>query len=126
VSTKDLLWLFFGLSGRVGRAPYLLAGLLLAVIQMFLLYRFSLAPLDTPESQMWALGFWVMIAVSVLSNVALAVKRLHDFGKDGRLAILLFIPVVSIAAFLVLCVFPGDAGRNRFGEQNAPQRKPPA
>ena len=112
---------FFGLSGRVSRAAYFLAGLLLAVGQAFPLYRFMLAPEESAGAQMWAVVFGVVFFASLWCNVALAVKRLHDFGKPGILAVSLFVPVISIAAFLFLCFFPGDSGENKYGDRtNAP------
>ena len=114
-------WLFFGFSGRVSRAAYFLGGLLVAIAQAFPLYRFTLVLEGTPESAMWSMIFMVVFLASLWSNVALAVKRLHDLGKTGLAAIVLFVPVVSIVAFLVLCLFPGQPGPNRFGQRtNAP------
>jgi uncharacterized membrane protein YhaH (DUF805 family) len=114
--------LFFRFSGRVSRAAYFLAGLLLAIVQAFLLYRFTLVPEDSTEGRMWAVAFWIAVMLALWSNVALGVKRLHDFGKPGIIAASLFIPIVSIAAFVALCVFPGDAGPNRYGARtNAPR-----
>ena len=112
----QLFWLFFRFSGRVSRAAYFLAGLLLAVVQAFLLYRFTLSPEDSAAGQMWEAAFWVTVVISIWSNVALGVKRLHDIGRPGILSIALFIPVVSIAAFVALCLIPGNPGPNRYGQ----------
>ncbi len=119
---KDkLFWLFFRFSGRVSRAAYFLAGLLLAVIQAFLLYRFTLVPEDSTAGQGWALAFLLMMIVSIWANIALSVKRLHDMGKAGFLAVALFIPVISIVAFIALCLIPGNPGPNQYGlRRNAP------
>jgi uncharacterized membrane protein YhaH (DUF805 family) len=116
-----LFWFFFKTSGRVSRLAYFLGGLLVAIVQAFPLYRFTLVPEGTAESETWALLFLIAFLASLWSNVALAVKRLHDFGKPGLMAIVLFIPVISIAAFLLLCLFPGDKGSNRYGARtNSP------
>jgi uncharacterized membrane protein YhaH (DUF805 family) len=111
----QLFWLFFRFSGRVSRAAYFLAGMLLAIIQAFLLYRFTLVPQGSTEGQLWAMAFWAVVLVSIWSNVALGVKRLHDIDRPGIIAASLFIPVISIIAFLVLCIFPGTPGPNRYG-----------
>lgn len=117
----QLLWLFFGISGRVSRAAYFLGGLLVAIAQAFPLYRFTLVMEGTPESVLWSMTFMIVFIVSLWSNVALAVKRLHDLGKTGLAAAVLFVPVISIVAFLVLCLFPGQQGPNRYGQRtNAP------
>jgi uncharacterized membrane protein YhaH (DUF805 family) len=111
----ELFWFFFSFSGRVSRAAYFLAGLLLALAQAFPLYRLMLVPEESAAAQMWSSIFGVVFFASLWSNVALAVKRLHDFGKPGIWAVSLFLPVASIIAFLVLCLFPGDPGPNRYG-----------
>lgn len=117
----QLLWLFFGVSGRVSRAAYFLGGLLVAIAQAFPLYRFTLVVEGTPESALWSTIFMIAFLGSLWSNVALAVKRLHDLGKTGLVAAVLFIPVISIAAFVLLCLFPGQQGPNRYGQRtNAP------
>ena len=113
-----LTWLFFSISGRLSRAAYFLAGMLLAIAQAFPLYRFMLVPEDSSEAQMWASLFAVLFVASLWCNVALAVKRLHDFSKPGILALSLFVPIVSIAAFLLLCLFPGDRGPNAYGPRS--------
>lgn len=117
----SLAWFFFGLSGRISRAAYFLAGLLLNLIPAFMLYRMTLVPEETAASEMWAFAFVVAGLVSLWSAFALSVKRLHDFGKPGAFAILVFVPAISIVAFVVFCLIPGDPGPNRYAEQtNAP------
>lgn len=113
--SSTYIWLFFRFTGRVGRVVYFLAGLLLAVVQAFFLYRFMQVPEGSAAGQLWASLFWLAVLVSVWSNVALGVKRLHDFDRPGIVAITLFIPVVSIVAFIALCLIPGDPGPNRYG-----------
>ena len=63
-----------------------------------------------------------VVLVSIWCGVALGVKRLHDFGQPGIVAASLFVPVLSYAVFVVLCLYPGDTGPNRFGTMtNAPR-----
>jgi uncharacterized membrane protein YhaH (DUF805 family) len=118
----SLVWFFLGLSGRISRAAYFLAGLLLNLIPAFMLYRMMLVPEQTTESEMWAMAFVIAGFASLWSAFALSVKRLHDFGKPGGFAILVFVPAISIIAFVVFCIIPGDAGPNQYGERtNAPR-----
>ncbi|MGB3897467.1 MAG: DUF805 domain-containing protein [Mesorhizobium sp.] len=121
-ATPQLIWLFFKTPGRVSRLVYFLAGLLVAIVQAFPLYRFTLVEEGTPESQVWSVLFLIAFLASLWSNIALAVKRLHDFDKAGWAAGMLFVPVISFVALFVLCLFPGTPGPNRYGEHtNAPQ-----
>lgn len=121
VGIGRLLWLFFGLKGRVSRAAYLLAALLMVVILTFTLYRIGMAPEESDVQQAWLSAFFVAALVSEWSSIALAVKRLHDFDKTGMLAIVMLVPALSIVAFVVLCIVPGTEGANSYGERtNAP------
>lgn len=112
---SELIWLFFRTSGRVNRMAYFLSGLLVALAQVFPLYRFTLVAEGTRESEVWAMLFLIAFVASLWSNIALAVKRLHDFGKPGMAAIMLFVPIVSFVALFVLCLFPGNPGPNQYG-----------
>lgn len=111
----QLAWLFFKFDGRISRAAYFLSGLLLAVAQGFMLYRFTLVPEESTEGAFWAVGFWFVGILSLWCGFALGVKRVHDFGKPGFLALTLFVPVVTLFAFVVFCLWPGDAGPNAYG-----------
>lgn len=120
--SNQFIWLFFQTSGRVGRAAYFLAGLLLAIIQAFFLYRMVMAQDAGLPGTGWENAFVVSFFISLWSNVALGIKRLHDFDKPGIIAVALFIPAISIVAFVVLCLFPGTPGPNKYGlRTNAPK-----
>lgn len=45
----------------------------------------------------------------------LSVKRLHDMGFTGMLAVALFVPVVSIVLLFWMCIGPSDKGPNAYG-----------
>ena len=115
---SDYLWVFFKWNGRVGRAVYVLAGLLAILLPSFLLYQVLLAPEGSPAAQFWTASFSLAFLVSLWSHLALGAKRLHDLGKPGILSLSLFVPVVSILVFAALCVFPGNPGRNEYGERS--------
>ena len=118
----DLGWFFFRSTGRVNRTAFLLGGLLIAVFQSLPLYRMTLVPPDSQAYQTWASVFVLLFFVSLWSNVVLGIKRLHDMDKPGIAAISLFVPIVSILAFVVLCIFPGTSGPNSYGSRtNAPR-----
>lgn len=113
---KDqFIWLFFRFTGRIGRAAFLLAFLFMLMVVSFPLYQFTRVPADSAAAQAWSAVFGMTFVVFLWTHIAAAVKRLHDMDKPGIMAVALFIPVVSIVAFLVLCIMPGSAGRNRYG-----------
>lgn len=112
----DYFWLFFRFRGRIGRQAFLLASLLLSCAVGFPYYRYALAAPESANAQGWAGLFGVIFIAGLWSTVALGVKRLHDLNKPGPAAISLVMPVVSIIAFVALCVLPGTAGPNEYGE----------
>lgn len=110
-------WLFFRFSGRVNRTAYLLAFLFTAVAVSFPLYQFMRVPAESQAAQIWSLLFGLTFLACLWVHVATSVKRLHDMGKPGILVLSLFIPVVSLVVFAILCLFPGSIGPNRYAYQ---------
>ncbi len=120
--TASVTWLLFGLSGRASRSAYFLGGLLVAVFQLFAMYHLLQTEPYTAESDLWSTIFSVILLVSLWINFALNVKRLHDFGKPGIIAVVTFVPIVTFFAFIAFCVIPGDPGPNQYGATtNAPR-----
>lgn len=118
--TPSVLWVAFGFDGRISREPFWLGFILVS-----LLVSVALTPYR-PESDdhvMVDLGFLVILAVALWSELALAVKRLHDRGLSGWFAALLFMPLLNLVVFVVLGLIPGDKGPNAFGP--APNTRKP-
>jgi uncharacterized membrane protein YhaH (DUF805 family) len=108
-------WLFFGMSGRISRQVYWLAFLFIVVI-----LGIALHPTVDPETGSLSLrGGGLAVAamlVAIVANIAIGVKRLHDFNVPGVFAVTLFVPFLSVIATLVIGLLPGNPGPNRFGE----------
>ena len=118
---NQLFWLFFGFSGRINRAAYFLAGLMMMVIVVFIAYRIMLAQENTGSGGVWETLFSMALIASLWAQAALGAKRFHDFGKPGMLAALLFIPLFNFVTFVALCFIPGEPGSNHYGPMtNAP------
>lgn len=119
---SQLFWLFFRFSGRVNRAAYVLGFLFMLVVMSFPLYQFMRVHPESGAAQIWSMLFGLTFLIFLWAHIAFSVKRLHDFDKPGLFAVALFIPVVSIFAFVALCFYPGTPGPNKFGYQtNTPQ-----
>ena len=117
---RQVFWVFFGFSGRLSRQAFALAGLLLYVIRFYPIYRMFEAQGDEEALAYWAGVFMMVLSVLVVSHIALAAKRLHDFNRSGWFS-LLFI-VGDIIAFAVLCLPRGTQGPNRYAATtNAPR-----
>ncbi|WP_274426991.1 DUF805 domain-containing protein [Chelativorans sp. YIM 93263] len=119
---KAFMWLFFGLSGRISRSVYFLGNIFAGLFPLFAFYRLSLLPEGADTESGWALFFLVSAVIAIWSQLALGVKRFHDFGRPGIFAASLFIPVISILVFVALCLYPGDEDTNEYGKvTNEPQ-----
>ena len=56
-----------------------------------------------------------VLLITLYSNIAVAVKRLHDLGYAGFLALALLVPFVNLAFTIWVGILPGTAGPNRYG-----------
>ncbi|MEM0950998.1 MAG: DUF805 domain-containing protein [Cyanobacteria bacterium P01_H01_bin.74] len=54
---------------------------------------------------------------SLIPNLAVTVRRLHDSNKSGWWFLVALIPLLGAIALLVLTLLPGTDGENQYGEQ---------
>ncbi|MEM7068387.1 MAG: DUF805 domain-containing protein [Pseudomonadota bacterium] len=113
----SLKWLFFSLQGRIARQSYILSFLFLLLPQIGLVLQIVRADQNGDEG---GLAFWfVMLAVVALvtlwSSIALVVKRLHDLGVTGWLALILFFPTINWIFAIALMVIPSKQEVNEHG-----------
>jgi uncharacterized membrane protein YhaH (DUF805 family) len=101
----------FAVSGRIGRARYVVYSIVLTMLIMFVagLASAFLGPLGV------ALMALAYIAVVVLS-IMLTIQRSHDFNMSGWFSLLALVPLVNIIFWFI----PGTDGPNRFGAQTPP------
>lgn len=112
---QSMSWLFFSPSGRVSRLPYFLGWLFWAAISGLVLTRVFAHQGSDIAQALWTLILVITALVSTASIALMTIKRLHDIGYPGHLAICLFIPVLSPVLFLALCLWPGTEGSNDYG-----------
>jgi len=112
----DLLQFFVGLEGRVGRIGYAIPLALIVFTSTVIVATATVVALRDggPLPVMAAVGVLVLIVPWVA--FAMTWKRLHDVGVSGIYAFMLFVPVVALLMVAVLCLLPGDAEPNQFGE----------
>ena len=114
MSRQKLLWLFFSFSGRIDRQAFALAGIFLYLVRLYPVYR-MIAAGDEATVNFWAQIFIVLFGILMISHLAIAAKRLHDFGRSGWYSLLFLIG--DIIVFLLLCIPQGMKGPNRYGQQ---------
>lgn len=111
---SPLLWLFFGLQGRVSRRVYWLSYLFLISLDSAVLGQLigaEEASLFGPAQAVWPF----VVVLTMVCNIAVSVKRLHDCGYTGIFALALLVPLVNLAFTIWVGILPGTAGPNRFG-----------
>lgn len=119
MSLQQFLWLFFSFSGRVNRAAYALAGMLLYLLRIFPVYKLVNAP-DEVSQAYWGTVFVYTAVVSLVAGIPLTAKRLQDIGRPGWFAG--FYVIADILLYIPLCFIPGESGPNRYGKRtNAPR-----
>jgi len=57
-----------------------------------------------------------ILLVTLYSTFAISVKRLHDVGYSGFLALALLIPIVNLAFTVWLGILPGTPDASQYGD----------
>lgn len=120
-------WLLFGFKGRIGRKSFLLAALLLLLVQLALFsFLISLTGGTSEDGRIHlntSSGFAAIVGLALLASwlasawalLALAVKRLHDLNMPVPLAILLIIPAIAFFCWAFLAAMPSHQETNEHG-----------
>lgn len=123
--TQELKEMMY-LSGRMNRRSYFMNLLMIFGIGYIGGVCISLAYVS---KFFWVLG-WLIIGYSVIRELAIASRRIHDLNGPTYLAILyiaaaiiaLFVPTLAKVMLLVkvgLILMPGDKDNNTYGERPA-------
>ncbi|MHB0865461.1 MAG: DUF805 domain-containing protein [Minisyncoccota bacterium] len=103
-------------SGRISRRNFGL-GFLLVVSVLFSVYVLLVKFSPSADATTWVpfLVFAVIYLFGCFLLLSFIVRRLHDFGKSGLIALLYFVPIVNLLLLYVLLVKKGDESDNKFG-----------
>ncbi len=119
--TMDVILELFSFRGRANRWWYFWHTLLDGIVVLGLIAMVvtlagivGVVPMIVP--------FLGIVVAAVVTQIAIAVKRLHDLDRPGRHWWLLVIPIYNIYFALVLLFRTGTMGPNRFGPD--PLRSP--
>ncbi|MEP3279514.1 MAG: DUF805 domain-containing protein [Stappiaceae bacterium] len=124
-SLKEMLWLFFGFSGRITREIYWLGFGFCYIISLIVIqphFRGIETVEDIEKIPAYVLPFMLLF---VWCELALVVKRAHDKGLSGFIALLALVPLVNFAFLIFLGLIAGDSGPNKYGRypNTPPQNK---
>ena len=130
-------FLFLGFSGRIGRAVYWIALLVVGVAQFLAIWGLivlatpgleSLIPSDGVINEEILNELWMRLVVPGLiicgiflyPTYAITTKRWHDRDKSGWWSLIGFIPIIGGLWMLIECGFLGGTdGSNSFGPDPA-------
>lgn len=108
----------YSTKGRINRLRYLKYMILLAVAGAIAKFTTScMATLLTGDPN----GALVMVITLILAviagtgNVMLIIRRIHDLGKSGWFALIVFVPIIGIIFSVYLFCAPGTVGWNEYG-----------
>jgi len=104
--------------GRLNRLRYLkymIALALISGISTFVLSSMMTFLTGDPNSTpvLMVTGAWALIAGA--GNVMLIIRRLHDMGKSGWFALIVFVPVIGVIFSIAMFLIPGQVGWNEYG-----------
>jgi uncharacterized membrane protein YhaH (DUF805 family) len=126
-------FLFFSYSGRIGRMPYWLGTLVIAVVHYFVgTWILGLAMpgvmelvADNPEVTIEVfqeIMLRTIVPVGLISLVfmwptyAVYTKRWHDRGKSGWWSLIILVPIIGPIWMFIECGFlAGEEGSNHYG-----------
>jgi uncharacterized membrane protein YhaH (DUF805 family) len=111
MSGIDWTYLFTNFEGRIARRDYWFGAAILLLLHLLSFFLFG-----------YGLVGYIARLLIWIAGLAIVVKRLHDWGKTGWLALIGFIPFIGPIFMIVLGFVEGEHGPNRFG----PDPKHPA
>ena len=110
-----VLWALFGFRGRIGRQTFILGQLFMLALFAVIVARIVAVEGNEGATVFWGIAFLLLAGISLVSSVALCVKRLHDLSLPGILAALVFVPTLNMLFVIALMVVPSRQEVNEHG-----------
>ena len=104
----DVLKKYVVFSGRARRKEYwffVLFNLMIAVIMLMLDILLGIP-----------VFYLIYVLATILPNLSVSVRRLHDTNRSGWWLLISLIPIVGIIVLLVFVSLEGTKGENRYGD----------
>lgn len=100
--------------GRSRRKEYWFFALFNTLFSTILVLSDSVAGTLDEASGLGLLSGLYSLAV-MIPSLSVLVRRLHDTGRSGWWALIIFLPVIGIIVLAVFCLLDSDDGDNRYG-----------
>jgi uncharacterized membrane protein YhaH (DUF805 family) len=104
---------YFDFQGRSTRSEYWLFVLFVFIVA-FVLSMLRVVGQGTALGSIGAILYGLFVLASLIPNLAVGVRRLHDTNRSGWLLLLGLIPLVGLV-LIYFFVQPGTKGPNKFG-----------
>ncbi len=119
-ATKSVFRNYVHMDGRATRAEYWWWAFTHFAITMISM-SIAVVSLDPSWPPMVALVngalFFPFMLATIVPNITVMVRRLHDTDRSGMWFFINFIPVIGAIWFLILLILPSSEGENRFGPE---------
>ncbi|MBQ7454342.1 MAG: DUF805 domain-containing protein [Selenomonadaceae bacterium] len=108
----------FTTNGRLNRKRYLIYMIILALsttaVKITTTAMITLLTGD-PTGTLVMMITLMLVLIAGTGNIMMIIRRLHDMGKSGYFALLVFVPVVGAIFSIALFFIPGQVGWNEYG-----------
>lgn len=100
---------YVGFSGRARRQEFWMFILINSIVSAVLNVIQTMMGMEIPWISV------IYIIVTLLPNLAVSVRRLHDTNRSGFWVLLNFLPVIGWIILIIFYCKEGVSGTNRFG-----------
>lgn len=93
---------YFGFSGRACRSEYWWFALFNSVVALILSIAVPIL-------------YFIFVIGTIAPALGVLVRRLHDTGRTGWWALIMFVPIIGAIGLLIFAISEGESGDNRYG-----------
>lgn len=104
----DVLKNYVGFEGRAHRTEFWMYALIWFIVYVVLAIIEGILGLPGILSGLYSLG-------TLLPNIAVAMRRLHDTGRTGWWLLIGFVPFIGAIVLLIFYCIDSEAGDNQYG-----------
>lgn len=114
---ESVIFRYFNITSRATRAEYWWWALFqsLALLGCVWADVTKIANTDSPSFNPLEYSSFLLVLLTLIPNVTVAIRRLHDSGHSGLWYLIVFVPFVGGLWFLVLMVLPSERDDNIYG-----------